>query len=365
MNYYSSYTGNRKRRTVRRVIIVLVSVALIFGATVIFGNHLKKKAEDSGEHNYGGIGREDLGSETESPVIIPPSEGGSGSSESVQGVCVMLGSSEDMGENDGTLAGSAFEERLKTAAKDNTGVLIPLTGEDGFLLYNSDRASAVSRLPANPSLPDMADLRGSVELAKSLGLRVSAFVISGVDIVAAEDEYENAIAADSRIAADAAEAGFDEMIISSLVKSPDEITGEASHVILRYLNQMTAAAEGTAVGLSLPPEIYETATLSPQIELFVSRADFLTMELVREKSTVEHLNYICENLAGTLSVYNMRMLLSPADTEIGDKLTAKLRAVGHSNYLYTSVPETKTQPDTTEPVTADTGSTADKTDVTE
>ncbi len=359
MNYYSSYTGGRKRRTVRRVIIVLVSIILIFGATVVFGNYLKKKAEDSADHNYGGIGREDLGSETEDSVIIPPSEGGSGSSESVQGVCVMLGGAEDMGE-DGVLAGSKFEERLKTAANNNTGVLIPLTGDDGFLLYNSARAGAASRLPANPSLPDMADLKGAVELAKSLGLRVSALVISSVDIAAGEDEYNSAITADSRIAADAAEAGFDEVMITSLVKSPDEITGEASHVILRYLNQMTAAAQDTDVGLSLPPEIYETATLSPQIELFVSRADFLTMELVREKSTVEHLNYICENLAGTLSVYNMRMLISPADTEVGEKMTEKLKSVEHSNYLYTSVPETKAdpEPDGTEDVT-------DKTDVTE
>lgn len=352
MNYYSSYTGNRKKKTVRRVLIVVISIAVIFGATVVLGNYLKKRSENSGTPEYDGIGREDIFAETDSPVIIPPSEDGAGSSESVQGLCVPLGAvdSEE----------GSFEDRLADASDGYTGVLIPLTGEDGLLLYGSDRAAAASRLPANPSIPDMEALTAAVSAAHAKGLRVTAYIRSGVDIKSDETAYNEAITADSRIAADAAQAGFDEIIIGSLVTSPEDITGDSSHIILKYLNQMTGAAVDTQVGLALPPEIYEVATLSPQIELFVSRSVFLAMELTADSSTVEHLNYICENLAGTMSVYNMRMLFSPKDTEIGDGIEKKLMAVEHNNYMFTSVLEKSEPPEvsdsgkvTEEPVTTE------------
>lgn len=353
MNFYNPYTGSKKKRNIRRAIMVIISALVITGATVIFGNHLKDKAESSAENTYMGIGRDDIYAETESQVIIPPSKGGSGASESVKGFCVPLGIITSEEDREAGLD-RFYADRLKAAAEDNTGVLIPLTGDDGYLLYNSDRAREHSRLPANPYLPDMDALRSAVDAAKAEGLRVTAYIVSGVSLEKDEGEYDIAIAADSRIAADAAEVGFDEIIIASLVKSPDDITGDASHVILRYLNQMTAAAGNTDVGLSLPPEVYLRATLSPQIELFISRSVFLTMELTAEQSTENYLNYICENLAGTLSVYNMRILLTPTDTNAGESLCEKLKAVEHENYLFTRVPdEVKEEPEET---------TADETD---
>ena len=336
MNYYGSYTGNKRKKTVRRIIIVIVCVALIFGGTVVFGNYLKKKAATSGMDYLGGVGKDDSNVGVNTPAVIPPSEGGSGSSESVQGYCVPLRITDD--ENNKNEIKDDFSDRLTAAAKDNTGVLIPLTGEDGCLLYNSDRAAAASRLPANPTIPDMTALADAVAKAKAAGLRTTAMITSGVDLDASEEIYNEAIAADARIAADAAEAGFDEIVICSVVSSPEDITGETATVMLRYLNQMTSASGNVKVGLSLPAEVYETATLSPQIELFLSRPIFLAMEMPREKSTVEHLNYICENLAGTLSFYNMRMLVSPKDSAVADAIEEKLDAVEHRNYLFTGVP---------------------------
>lgn len=342
----------------RRIIIVFVSIALIFGGTVVYGNYLKKKAEDSGVKNFGGVGRDDS-DDGNTPAVIPPSQDGAGSSVSVVGVCVPL--KDPAGKDGSDKDAKPFEVRMEAAAEGKSGVVIPLTGEDGLLLYNSDRAAAASRLPSNPSLPDMTKLGEAVAAAKADGLRTTAIIESGVNVLSSETEYSAAIAADSRIAADAAQAGFDEIVICSLVSSPEEITGETSTVILRYLNQMTAAAGNTKVGLSLPYEIYDTVTLSPRIELFISRPIFLAMELPSEKSTVDYLNYICENLAGTLSLYNMRMIMSPADGETAGLLAKKLEDVEHKNYQFAVVVEEE------EKVGADDDKTdkTDKTPVTE
>lgn len=325
MNYYNPYTGSRKKKLLRRVSTVLVAVVLITGATVIYGNYLNKKAQSSAESDHAGIGREDIYDDEEAPVIIPPSEGGAGSTETVKGVCVPLG--------------EAFAERLGASTDGYTGTLIPLTGDGGYLLYNSLRAGEYSRLPVNPSIPQMSDLTVAVSEAKRCGLRVCALMTSSVRITDDEGEYEAAIAADARIAADALEAGFDELIISSLVSDPEDISGETAHVILRYINQIVAASGNTAVILALPPSVYETATLSPQIELFVSRGVSLALELTAEQSTPEYLGYICEKLAGTVSVYNMRMLFAPSNTSVVSGLEEKLREAGHENYLFTRVPD--------------------------
>ena len=347
MNDYNSYTGGRKKKVLKKLLVVFVSVLIIIGATVVLGNYLKKRAERAADGGYTGIGRDDIAEGTEVSEIIIPSESGLGVSDTVSGLCVPLRMGDDGAEE------NSFEARLAEAAKDHTGVLIPLTGDDGFLLYNSVRAGEYSRLPVNPTIPDMAELCSAVSAARSEGLRVSAYIRSSVSLGDTEEERELAIAADSRIAADAAEAGFDEIIIGSLIPSPESITGESSRVVLRYLNQMTAAAGDTEVGLSLPYSVYKVATLSPQIELFVSRSVFLTMELTTEQSTEEYVNYICENLAGTLSVYNMRMLLAPADVGVAEAITQRLAAIGHKNYLYTSVPEESVEnmPDETGDVT--------------
>lgn len=341
MNYYNPYNGAKRKRFLRKVLAVLISILIITGATVAFGNFLKKKASTADNSSYMGIGRAET--ETEAPVLVLPSDGSLGVSESVGGNCVLLGT--DVKE---------FEERLIPAAEGKNGVLIPLTDDEGFLMYNSVRAAEISRLPENPEIPTMAELGESVALAKANGLRVSAYIISSVSFDDPESVRDMAIAADARIAADAAEAGFDEIIISSLVHSADDITSDTSHIILRYLNQMTAAAGETDVGLSLPYDVYKTATLSPQIELFVSRSVFLTMELTKEESTVENMNDICEKLAGTLSVYNMRMLIAPVDETIGDMLVERLAVMGHANYLYTCVPDVPDVPEDDEPTGTET-----------
>lgn len=337
MNYYNPYTGAKRKRLLKKILALLISVLIIVGVTVVFGNFLKKKADTVDNSSYMGIGRAEA--ETEGPVLVLPSDGRLGVSESVEGFCVPLSTDGDE---------ASFEERITMAADGKNGVLIPLTGDDGFLLYNSVRAAEISRLPENPEIPTMAELGEAVAFAKSKGLRTCAYISSSVSFEDEENVRDMAIAADARIAADAAEAGFDEIIISSLVDSAESITSDTSHIILKYLNQMTAEAGDMGVGLSLPLDVYKTATLSPQIELFVSRSVFLTMELTREESSAENMNYICEKLAGTLSVYNMRMLLAPGDVTIGDTIVERLAAIGHVNYLYTCVPDEPEVDNTTE-----------------
>lgn len=325
MNYYNPYTGSRKKKLLRRICTVLVAVVLITAVTVIFGNYLNKKAENSAANDHAGIGREDIHEDEEAPVIIPPSEGGAGSTETVKGVCVPLG--------------EAFAERLVASSGGYTGALIPLTGEGGYLLYNSLRAGEYSRLPVNPNIPQMSDLAAAVSEARGRGLRVCALMTSSARVTDDETGYAAAVAADARIAADALEAGFDELIISSLVSGPEDISGETAHIILRYINQIVAASGSTSVVIALPPSVYETAALFPQIELFVSRGVSLALELTAEQSTPEYLGYICEKLAGTVSVYNMRMLFAPSDTATVSGLEGKLREAVHENYLFTCVPD--------------------------
>lgn len=347
MNYYNPYTGNKKK-LLSRILYVLLAAAMIIAATVVFGNHLKSKVDPTDPTD--GVGREDIAADTSEPIIsIPPSENGAGSSVSVKAKCLTLTDSGNTALEawDTEADVKRFTDNCRALAGDCTGVLIPLAGDDGRLVYNSDRIAELSRGTYNPTLPGVSDLSRIVSECHTLGLRVSAMIVSGADTSASDKAFEYAIETDSRIAADASEAGFDELVVCSLVTDPSQLSGDGMHKLLKYVNQLVSASGNTALGISLTPEIYMTASLSPQIEMLVERSVFLAMTISRENSTKDYLDEICNSLAGTLSVYNMRLLLDPADSTAANETADKLAAIGHENYQFTSVIETPSEPDTT------------------
>lgn len=347
MNYYNPYTGNKKK-ILFRILFVLLMAVIIIAATVILGNYLRGKVDPA--DTSGGVGREDITTETAEPIIsIPPSEDGAGSSVSVKAMCIPLDDPNPPAAEtgDGEPTPRSFSDRCTAEAEGYTGALIPLTGEGGRILYNSARIAEFSRTSDNLSLLSVDGVRECVSFARSLGLRTTAMIIAGADTTSADKAFELALETDSRIAADAAEAGFDEIIICSLASDPTSFTGDGMHRILRYVNQIVPAAGSTAVGISLSPEIYMTASLSPQIEMLVSRSVFLAMTVTPENSTDGYLTELCDTLSGTLSVYNMRLILSPNNMEVARAIGSKLAAVGHENYQFANVPT----PDPAAPVT--------------
>ena len=76
---------------------------------------------------------------------------------------------------------------------------------------------------------------------------------------------------------------------------------------------------------------------------------------------MDYLNYICENLAGSLSLYNMRMIMAPSDTERAAALVEKLDFVNHGNYMFTVVlEESETEPEDVTNVVTDEVSVAEQ-----
>ena len=346
MNYYNPYTGNKKK-ILFRILFVLLTAVIIIAATVILGNYLRSKVDSPDTAD--GVGREDIVTETVEPIISsPPSENGAGSSVSVRAVCVPLDDPNPPAAETGKggVSPRSFSDRLRAAADGCTGVIIPLTGDEGRLLYNSARIAEFSRTPDNPALMSVTGVRECVDAARSLGLRTTGVIIAGAGTTSPDRAFELALETDSRIAADAAEAGFDEIVICSLVTDPAQFTGDGMHKILRYVNQVVPAAGSTVVGISLTPEIYMTASLSPQVEMLVSRSVFLALSVAPENSTADYLTEMCDTLSGTLSVYNMRLILTPNDTSQADGIAAYLAAIGHENYQFAKVlPEA--EPDNT------------------
>jgi len=347
LNSYNPYSGSKKK-IFRNVITVLVCAVLIFGATVIFGNHLKNKAEKTSDSDYIGVGRDDIYDDTEGE-IIPPLGDGIVLSENVRGVTVPLGGVPK--DNVGTsIPPKTFSDALENAA-GSTAVVIPLTDGDGYLLYNSIAAGEFSRLPINPLLPDTDILSACVSAAKTKGFRTVALISAGVSISDDSASFDRTMATDAAIVGDAQDVGFDEIIITSLVSSPEEFDGDGVTLMLKYLKNITASAKEMAVGVAFPPEVYRDVTLSPRIELLLNTSVFPAMELSEEKSTDEYVTFVTEKLSGTLSVYNMRLLLSPATDRICESIISLFEDVGHSNYLITTLPEIDDSPVTETPIT--------------
>ncbi len=333
MDYYNPYSKNRKKKVIRILTVVLSAVAIV-ALTVVFGNYLRTKAELSASSNSAGAGRDD-GDVTEQGGEIIPSEPGDGCSVTVNGVCVPLRAPLPEDADEETEAPS-FAERIG-ALEGKTAVLIPLCGEGGELTYASARVSEITRTTFDPSLPGMEELRADVAAAKELGLRTCALIDAG-DFTS--DGGDFAVLIDSKIAEDAAEAGFDEFIVSGAVASAESVDSDLSHAVLRYMNKLSAGIGNTSLGLCLPADVYRTSKLAPQIELFTSSCDFLCMEFDGAASTVLNVGDVCKNLAGTVSLYNMRFIISPAAAEDASGILSVLKSAKHVNCLVRTLPVT-------------------------
>lgn len=321
MNYHNSYTGSVKKKILLRVLIVLVSLIVISALTLAYGNYLKSKAEGTAGSDYSGAGRthsSDVDGQ-ESEITTSFSK-----SVEVKSACIVPDSFPD----------EAAQSEAVSAYSDGkyTGITVVLTGRDGYLTYASDAVSSFTK-QKSPASKKLDFITSAVSKAHALSMRASAVIFTS------EDFSENEISAeiDALVCADAAAAGFDEIIAVLPVKA-DRIDSNTSKAVLKYLGTLAEKKGSSLLGISFGREIYETPSLSPQLELFSSYADFLSIDMSEKYGSADEagqvISDVLDKISGSFGVYGLRVLLDGSDADASAKQTDALTAAGFPNYAF-------------------------------
>lgn len=321
MNYHNSYTGSVKKKILLRVLVVLVSLIVISVLTLAYGNYLKSKAEGTAGSDYSGAGRTHSsdGDGQESGITTSFSK-----SAEVKSACIVPDSFAD----------EAAQSEAVSAYSDGkyTGITVVLTGRDGYLTYASDAVSSFTK-QKSPASKKLDFITSAVSKAHALSMRASAVIFTSEDF----SENEISAAIDALVCADAAAAGFDEIIAVLPVKE-DRIDSDTSKAVLKYLGTLAEKKGSSLLGISFGREIYETPSLSPQLELFSSYADFLSIDMSEKYGSADEagqaISDVLDKISGSFGVYGLRVLLDGSDAAVSAKQTEVLTAAGFPNYAF-------------------------------
>jgi len=337
MNYQRGYQGTSKKKILFRVLIVIACLAVVSTATVIYGNHLKDKAEKSAMGSSEGAGRPiDALADSQNDL----SNTSFSKSVNVKSACVILSRlNEENTDNltDGE-SNMTFEEKATELIQDYadegyTGISVVMYGKDGYLTYSSDVVSKYTH-QKSASLTSLEQLKYLTSKAKGMSLRTTALIFSSSDFTTNTVSYD----IEALCVADSASCGFDEVLAILPVLST-EIDSSMSASIIKYISNLSQAKGDSLLGIALGDDVYRVPQLSPQIELFASGCDFLGIDLSYlfndSETVISKIEGAVEELSGSFNVYGLRAVLGGKDKEISEKSVDALSKGGFSNYVFT------------------------------
>ena len=328
MKYYRNYKA-KKFHVPKGLIVVLVSALLIVVGTILLGNHLKRQLTDAP------IDTSEIPPvDTSDPFDATPE------TPAVMHDAALLSVHAGYLELSALTDGADLRSRVEAVASAgyNAVAFVVIDG-DGLLTYASPAASALSRLPAKETLPTLEELTSAVSYAGELGLRACAVYTA----------RPNKTKADCAVAAELAQAGFDEILLRGFEKYTT-LDGSVIDRILTYVRAVRAAAD-VDLGVCLSEEIYTAAQHAPYIENLFRETEFLAIDLTAADG--ESVAALTEKLQGSFSAYLLRTVLSGADAEAAAKVTEALDAASVSGRLYISAPPAPEPDPEPEPVPED------------
>lgn len=322
--------NSKKAKINTAVLIVLIFVIVCIVGTVMLGNYLKNRADDTS------IPKETLPPETDADTTrtseglstIEPAEG------SVRSGCLDIKGVTDAAE---------LDEKIRYIfASGYDSITVPIA-DDGSLLYYSPAAIALSHMQKDSLLPSLTDIISRIKkIAEEYRINptVTAFYTLTSPNIDDPVLMEAAFLFDTAIVAEAHSLGADEILVSgfSLAEKPTE----ATNAVISFVEKLRATAKDIRIGLALPAETYMADNTAHHLETISSAVEYLavetseldwshtvtedtvyntdengdvieSVETVHLSSIYETLTGIAESIKGSTSLYGLRFLLNGDD----------------------------------------------------
>lgn len=312
MKKIKSYTA-KKYKIWRRIAFFAVVAVIILILTVVLGNVLKKRLENTD------ISTDDIPLLTEPDETDPaddpaPSVAHDESLKSVSAGCLDLAGVTEPDD------ARAAVDALRADGYNSLSFVV--RDSDGMVTYASPALQTYSGIKASETLVSFDMLRTAVVYAKDRGMKCSAV-------------FGNADAQhDPLIAAELAEVGFNDMLLRAY-EDLERLDNSAVADINTYVSALRGAGNA-AFGISLSREIYTAAQNAPYIETLYKSCEYFAIDM--SSVTADEASDICSSLQGSFSMYMMRCVVHGNDADRAAKIKAQLSEHNISSVQYISAP---------------------------
>ncbi|MBE6587175.1 MAG: hypothetical protein E7647_02025 [Ruminococcaceae bacterium] len=315
MKKYRTYTA-KKFRMPRRIIFFCVVALIIIVLTVILGNVLKNKLENTPRDTSDILTTTDSADKENSdkepekePVIHDEAFGG------IVAGCLDLSAAEGPQEANNAV------EALKAAGYN--AVSFNVTDGNGMITYASPALEEYSRLTASDDLVTFDELKEAAKAAKSLGLRLCAVMTATEGIC------------DELVAEELSAIGFDELCVRGF----EEYTQFDNELVSRvngYIDMLRGVSGEMVFSLCFDGEFYKAPSNAPYIEKVYANTEFLAIDMT-ECSTQDALA-LAEDIVGSFNAYLLRPILSGSDSERAAEISEVLTGSSITARQYVSAP---------------------------
>ncbi len=307
MRVYRNYTA-KKLKLPKRILFFVICAVVIFIFAIILGNHLKSRMENAE------LDRTPVETTPPKETSVPDGIADGDAEHSQRSAEVKAGYLGLTGADDET----AIKEKVDALKAEGFNAVSFISVADGKLCYASAAAEEYSRLPSSADIVSPLMLAEAVSYAEGQGMTSSVLLVKGQS-----EELDMAVAAEL------AEIGFDEIVISGFEDLLGEKGGGISSCI-DYLRKLRATAEGVHISLRLSTDAFTYARNSYQIEKLFTYCEFLSLDITElEADAVAEL---ANKITGSISAYMIRPFIS------GDKegVAEAIEAEGGMSYQYVS-----------------------------
>ncbi len=355
---HSKYTPKPKLNAT--VLFLTLFILAVIVGTVMLGNHLKSKVDEGKESSDTNV---ETKTEQSTPAsggisMIEPAEG------NVRAGCLDISAitnEEDLIRRITDILASGYD-----------AVTIPIT-KDNSLLYYSPAAAALSQLPADTNLPDLANVIKTVrETGENYGLTPTVTVYYKLTSTEITDPVlaEAAFLFDNAIVAEAHNLGADEVLISGFSLA----TSDDCDSILYFIEKLKTSAPAIKPGLSFTPDVYSVDVTAAYLEKLSAVTSFFAVDTSRldwsytvtEESVIltdengdeiestesvvftaiyNDIINIATEIKGSISLYGLRFIINGENTYLLSEATEALYFKGAYDYYIVSAPEGGYGPD--------------------
>lgn len=289
--------SERVKKIMFRILFVLIAAAVITFGTILLGNYLQNKVAEAENALESTPENNDPDSEDD-----PYGENGNHyDSPTVFGATVIL--SDYASEDEVVLAVNELSPSYDT-------VIIPVTTDDGVLLYQSPALCELTRMPAPEDDPDYRLFSAAASAVKAKKLRLCVMLTPN----SAFSSLKNSALIDGSLISELAQNGADEILIT-LPDDVDKISSRDAEMLSDYIVECRDISDNACpIGVLLSSESYLDTDSAKRIQEIASAVSFLSIKFPIEvdstsASAYRYVTRSITSLLGSFNVYNMRVIL--------------------------------------------------------
>lgn len=283
-----------------RILFVILAAAVITFSSIILGTYLQKKVDEvEAARNTSEPAQEQITSR-------PKLSDSAAAQRSVSAVGLEL---RNYHTEDAVVAA------VNELAEHYDTLLVDLSSSKGTLLYTSPALCDVMRIPVPEDDDELALVRSALTAAKSKNLYLCAVMDTSFGLL--DREVDETV--DGTLFAELASFGVDEILIKNTVIDSENVPADE---IADYLNGCAEVTNGDcALGVLFPDDVFLNFSNARAIQTIASAADFTGIDMTAYESIspdemYEQMTQNITSLYGSFSIYNMRVVLSTAVTEL-------------------------------------------------